>query len=418
MTGPDASTTVICAQCGTVPPGKGGRPPLCVRCRLARRLNRLLDDGTGQPNPAFAPFAAHLLQAPQPLARLTALYKPQAAALLTALATGQTPLTHEALHAWPHQETARHLRHQLMICGVLPPLDRHLANIEAWLHRRLAVLADHPHEQLLRRFALWHHLPRVRADAARRPLRANAKQYVTHQFTQAQAFLTWIHERGIAPSQVSQINIDTWYAEHRVHQRHNVRGFLIWAIEHGHLPRHLNAPRPAYRPAASFTQQRRLALLRRYLTDDTTPIASRAAACLLLLYAQPLSRIVQLTTQDLVDVDGEPHIRLGEPPSPLPAPVAALLDQLAAAAAGSSPPWLFPGRLPAQPISYRTLNRWLRELGFPLIEARVSALRQLVLQAPAPVIADALGYHQTTTARQVAHAGATWSRYAPGNHKT
>jgi hypothetical protein len=50
----------------------------------------------------------------------------------------------------------------------------------------------------------------------------------------------------------------------------------------------------------------------------------------------------------------------------------------------------FPGRLSGQPIAYATLHRWLRDLGFPLAKARVSALRQLVLQAPAPVIADAL----------------------------
>ena len=38
-------------------------------------------------------------------------------------------------------------------------------------------------------------------------------------------------------------------------------------------------------------------------------------------------------------------------------------------------------------------------------------LPQLVLQAPAPVIADALGFHQLTTTWQHTHAGATWSRY-------
>lgn len=36
----------------------------------------------------------------------------------------------------------------------------------------------------------------------------------------------------------------------------------------------------------------------------------------------------------------------------------------------------------------------------------------LVAQARAPVIADALGFHQTTTHRQHINAGATWSRYA------
>ncbi|QIY73748.1 hypothetical protein HEP84_36015 [Streptomyces sp. RLB1-33] len=40
----------------------------------------------------------------------------------------------------------------------------------------------------------------------------------------------------------------------------------------------------------------------------------------------------------------------------------------------------------------------------------------LVLQAPAPVIAKALGYHDKTTTRLVTEAGGTWSRYARGDH--
>lgn len=57
------------------------------------------------------------------------------------------------------------------------------------------------------------------------------------------------------------------------------------------------------------------------------------------------------------------------------------------------------------------MHRRLHRLGFPLKQARVSALRELVLQAPAPVIADALGFHQKSTSRQARNAGSTWSRY-------
>jgi len=50
--------------------------------------------------------------------------------------------------------------------------------------------------------------------------------------------------------------------------------------------------------------------------------------------------------------------------------------------------------------------------------ARTAARRQLVLQVPAPVIADALGFHHTTTTRQHVNAGAPWSHYVSGNHHT
>ena len=52
-----------------------------------------------------------------------------------------------------------------------------------------------------------------------------------------------------------------------------------------------------------------------------------------------------------------------------------------------------------------------RALGLPMRAARAAALRELVLQVPAPVAA-ALGFHHTTTQRQRAAADGTWNRYA------
>jgi hypothetical protein len=54
--------------------------------------------------------------------------------------------------------------------------------------------------------------------------------------------------------------------------------------------------------------------------------------------------------------------------------------------------------------------------GYLTSKARPAALRQLVLQAPAPVIARSLGFHDLSTTRIAAEAGGTWNRYAPGNH--
>ena len=162
----------------------------------------------------------------------------------------------------------------------------------------------------------------------------------------------------------------------------------------------------------------RLALLRRSAASNG--LRPRAAACLVLLYAQPLSRIIQLTTSDITrDDDGRLYLRLGTPPAPVPAPFAGLLLQLTAtsdAARGTGShgsDWLFPGLNPGQPITYQAMLVQLRDLGLPMRTARTSALRQLVLQAPAPVVADALGFHHTTPQRQPADAGGTWNRY-PG----
>jgi integrase len=118
------------------------------------------------------------------------------------------------------------------------------------------------------------------------------------------------------------------------------------------------------------------ALLRRYLTDEDTPVRIRAIACLMLLYAQPLSRIFRLTTCDITHDDGQTWICFGHPPAPVPEPFASLLHQQISAQPASHCDWLFPGRNPGQPAAYGTIFTLLRDRGFPMRTARVSALRQ------------------------------------------
>jgi hypothetical protein len=64
-----------------------------------------------------------------------------------------------------------------------------------------------------------------------------------------------------------------------------------------------------------------------------------------------------------------------------------------------------------------TIEIRLRKHGVPALSGRTAAQRQLVLQAPAPVIVTMLGYtQQQQAARTATDAGSTWSRYAPGDH--
>ena len=78
--------------------------------------------------------------------------------------------------------------------------------------------------------------------------------------------------------------------------------------------------------------------------------------------------------------------------------------------------WLFPGRRAGQPLHPETLVALINDLGIPTAPGRAAAIRQHVLDTPAPVVAEALGYHHVTTAKLAAQAGGTWNRYAPGDH--
>ncbi|MEV6592552.1 hypothetical protein [Streptomyces acidicola] len=129
-----------------------------------------------------------------------------------------------------------------------------------------------------------------------------------------------------------------------------------------------------------------------------------------------------MLTDDVVHHGQHVALRLGAPPTPVPEPVAdLLLDYLQALPANvpainQNSPWLLPGRRPSQPMNPGTLRDALRKLGVPVEKGRTSAIRQLVLQAPVPVIAQALGYHDKSSTRIVTEAGGPWKNYAPCDH--
>ncbi|TQM11003.1 MULTISPECIES: hypothetical protein [Pseudonocardia] len=417
-----------CRRCQTE--GRLYHRKLCIRCTVTDRVAALLDNGTGHIDPALVPLAAALSTGPTPTpgGRLVWLTKPHNRDLLRALATGDLPLTHPDLNTYPDQAGVPYLRALLVHCGALPEIDKQLLDYEAWLTRRLTGLAAHPHERLLRQFGLWHQLPRMRTKAALQPITPPARTYARLEFVQATMFCNWLADTGRHPGELGQVDLDRYYTALKIGRRQSLRGFLNWAMTSRNLPT-LTFARTRFTTGEALTQTQRLDLLRRSVTDHGAdsadsagdggdsgngPLRMRVAACVLLLYAQPVTRIRTITIDDIVtDDDGAMTLRLGDPPAPVPEPFATLVRRLLAQRpAGSTNPWLFPGRHAGQPLNYTSLSLGLRNLGIPMRRARVGAIRQLALQAPAPVIADALGFHNTTTQRQTINAGGIWNRYA------
>jgi hypothetical protein len=69
------------------------------------------------------------------------------------------------------------------------------------------------------------------------------------------------------------------------------------------------------------------------------------------------------------------------------------------------------GQRVGQPLMPIGLRRQLHELGIPLTQARTAAFRQLVLQAPPPVVARSPGFDYGTATGHAIAAGGTWNRY-------
>jgi hypothetical protein len=320
----------------------------------------------------------------------------------------------------PVGEAVTFLRELLMSCGVLPAVDKHLLLFERWRDERLSAVEHPDHVGLLQQFATWHVLRRLRARADRGPLGPAPTNEACQQVNQAATFLAWLTGRGRALVDCTQADVDAWHAE-LFATRRPAQTFLRWSMGTARMPKLLLPTRYTYNPAP-ITQDRRLALISHLLTDHGTPLRERVAGLLLLLYAQPVSRIVRLTVDDVSHVGDQALLRLGEPPVPVPAPFADLLLALVgnrtnmATATNRDARWLFPGRRAGQPMLARSLGPALRAHGVPVQNGRTAAIRQLVLQAPAPVVAGMLGLHHTTATRPVMEAGGTWSRYAPGDH--
>ncbi|MEU3404932.1 hypothetical protein ABZ766_13425 [Streptomyces sp. NPDC006670] len=413
-----------CSRCETE--DKLHRARLCTRCTVADRLDELLDDGTGRIRPELLPLANSLLAMDRPLSGLAWLNrgkgKPGSTAdLLRRLGQGDIELTHEAFHHLQPWRAAAHLRELLMTCGILPAVDKRICSFERWLIEHLASIPDPDHAQIIRRYATWEVLPRLRTRAEKKPVTPAARRRVADQVKQATAFLDWLVDRDHTLATCGQTGIDAWHTEHNQHACNTIRNFLLWCSA-SKLTRPFRLPPAQISRAAPMPQAERLELIGRLLTDPSLPLRVRVSGSIVLLYAQPLSRVVRLTVDDVVRTDQQTLLRLGEPASPVPEPLAELLlrwidsrDNMNTAT-NHACRWLFPGRRAGQPLHPDVLAALLNDIGIPTTAGRTAAIRQHVLEMPAPVVAEALSYHRVTTAKLASEAGGTWSRYASGDH--
>lgn len=152
-------------------------------------------------------------------------------------------------------------------------------------------------------------------------------------------------------------------------------------------------------------------------------LTTRVAALLVLLYAQPLTKITRLTIDDITVTAAQMLIRLGDPPAPVPPPFDALIAQHLAdrpnlmSATNPNSKWLFPGRRAGQPLHPTTIRLRFQQLGIPNLHGRTRALREMLLHAPPAVVAGMLGYTPGPAEAIAAQAGATWKHYAAGDHE-
>ncbi|MFL9658748.1 hypothetical protein ACJ7VE_34135 [Streptomyces sp. PB17] len=155
------------------------------------------------------------------------------------------------------------------------------------------------------------------------------------------------------------------------------------------------------------------------MQDEQLTTADRAAGLLLLLFAQPASRITLLTTEHITDDGDKVTLRLGQKPAELSAPLDDLIRQLARQRQGlavtvplEEPKWLFHGAYPGQPLAPHTLCHRLKTIGIRPRVARNTSLMEIVSDLPAYVFSRLLGFHQNTADNWDRERGGLSAEYA------
>jgi hypothetical protein len=413
-TRPDPGFWQACPGCGE--PGRihvGGNAR-CARCTIHRRLGQILGDDTGTIRPELQALHDALTTTTRTATVETWLNRSAAPGLLHALA-GQ-PLTHDTLDALPPGKPVKHLRSVLVAIGTLPARDEQLARLQRWITDTIAARTNPDEQQLLRRYAIWHVLRRLRG-------RLNGADTTHHQFLAAKrniqaavTLLDQLAEHGCTLANARQADLDRWLADDNT--RREAGSFVRWARRTKLTTLELPATRWGG-PAAPIDTEARWERARLLLHDHTIATELRVAGLLVLLYAQQPAAISRLTLDHLHITPDSIRLRLGPEPVVLPEPLAGFVRDLASTRRGhavigapATSPWLFPGGQPGRPISAFQLTKRLRDLGLNPAQSRSTALFDLATELPAAILARMLGIHISVAAAWQRASAGDWTNYA------
>ena len=320
--------------------------------------------------------------------------------------------------------TTSFLRAALVTHGVLEPRGEQTAKFERATRTAVGRLPAGEDRSQILAFSLWQ----VQHDLARRERRGRTSERSAQsslRLVRAAVELTaWVAAHGLRLGQLRQEHLDRWLHEGSS-ATESVAPFLRWACRGG-----LMSPlRADFRPARTHVQpldnEERLNGVRRLLHDDDVDTRDRVAGLLILIYAQPLTRILALKTDDVIIDSDHVYLRLGRDPLELSEPLAELTATLArnpagrasTAIAGAQSPWLFQGMRVGGPLSQSRASRRLSRVGVRTLRGRTSAITSLAAALLLTILAELLGISESGASKWYTLAGGEWNRYAATAHR-
>ena len=402
-----------CTECGTTE--HLYHHGLCTGCASRQHLLSLLGDGQGGLHP-HAEAVCHLLAAGDPAWLMEWLTRgPAVRDILAEISQASQPPSHADLDRHLPSRAVHHLRKVLVAGSILPDRDERLAGLERWAAETTSRAEDPAERRIVRSFATWHHLRRLRGDSQRQHITAEQSDYVHNEIRAALKLISWLRDNGMSLADCTQHDIDAWLTGGPGTNYH-ARAFVPWASRRGHT-RDLDIPQhPRSGLLTRIEEDERWALVRGLLHDDTRAIEDRVAGLLVLLYGQPLARIAR---SQIIRSPHQAQLLLGTVPLDLPEPLGELVRQLldrphgrAATGRTADQPWAFPGGAPGHPLSTAQLKVRLARLGIHGRSGRNTALMDLAAKLPPVALARLLGISISTAGAWADRACGSSAAYA------
>ncbi len=411
-----------CSRCGHR--GRNIERELCARCVLSDRLDVLIADAALGRLEAMDSYLKALRTGTSPESVLNWLKSQKSAQWMRELLNGRLELSHEALDALGADQPTRYLRAALVAHQALPERDDGEVKLAATIATQVDRLSASPDRRSLQRYANWQ----VTKDLLYRKHQGKTTRY-SHSSARGKVraaadLLRHLHDQDLQLEQATQQHLDTWTVSSGAARRY-LKPFLTWAHKE-RLAAQLYVSRTTTEsPVQLLDDDERLTLIRRLLDDEDLDLRDRVAGCLVLLLAQPATRICTLTDTDISENnEGEVLLSLGRTPFPLPPKLGTLIQRLrdespgTASTARTTERWLFRGLRLDSPIYPEQLNKRLARLGIQGRAGRLSGLRPLAQQLPPQILSDLLGYSIKTAVSLAETYRAADSEYLAARKRT
>ncbi|CAM3952514.1 Fis family transcriptional regulator [Janibacter anophelis] len=402
---------IDCVSCGAE--AELYRAGRCLHCELNLVVDNLLTDpGTGKIAPELVAISEAMKNMKRANSGLTWIKQGHVREFFEQL-RGHSVVTHELLDTLPPSRTRDYVRGLLVEHGAIPRNDLYRDRFNEWTPRAIDRLDHSDDRDVITRFIRWHILRRMNEEGATsRGTFLRSKQTVTVAID----FLSWLRARGVLLENLGQSDLDEWQASGPT-TRGIASRFLGWAIKSRLVHPDLRLTPHRRGTSPKLDAQAQTQAIDEHVHSARMPVRHRAIAILLLVFGQPLERLLALTWDDVTIADDLVTIRLGGTADiELPSPIDEPFRQLAAepdnhqTAAHPDSNWVFPGYSPGRHLDPGYIAGRLRTT-VGARAARLGTLHELTKLGPTAIIAEFLGYSPATIELHARGSAANYASY-------